>query len=255
MQSQPPQPPRSRSARAAAAHDPADGLTPRQREVLDFIAGHVRDRGVPPTRAEIARAFGFRSPNAAEAHLRALARKGAVQLLDGSARGIRVLGAALAPGAPAPPNGDAEAPAPAAAPVPPWHNSEATLLHLPLIGRVAAGSPILAQAHVEATYPADARWFARRPDYLLRVRGWSMRDAGIHDGDLLAVQAVREARPGQTVVARLGDEVTVKRLQREGAHWRLQSANPEVADILVRPGDAFAIEGVVVGLLRPQGWD
>ena len=253
MHSQPPQPPRSRSARAAAAHDPADGLTPRQREVLDFIAGHVRDRGVPPTRAEIAHAFGFRSPNAAEAHLRALARKGAVQLLDGSARGIRVLGAALAPGAPAIPNGNADAPA--AAPAPPWDNGEATLLHLPLIGRVAAGSPILAQAHVEATYPADARWFARRPDYLLRVRGWSMRDAGIHDGDLLAVQAVREARPGQTVVARLGDEVTVKRLQREGAQWRQQAANPEVADILVRPGDAFAIEGVVVGLLRPQGWD
>ncbi|MGQ9724874.1 MAG: transcriptional repressor LexA [Tepidimonas sp.] len=249
---QPTQFPQRRSRRVAGATDPAaDGLTPRQREVLDFIAGHARDHGVPPTRAEIARAFGFRSANAAEAHLRALARKGAVQLLDGSARGIRVL-AASAPrtnrAEQAPVRGRSlEPPAPG--------DGELHLLYLPLVGRVAAGSPILAQEHVEAVYPADARWFARRPDYLLRVRGWSMRDAGIYDGDLLAVQAVREARPGQTVVARLGDEVTVKRLQRDGAYWRLQAANPEVSDIIVQPGDAFAIEGVVVGLLRAQGWD
>lgn len=234
----------------ASADAPADdGLTPRQREVRDFIERHVREQGVPPTRAEIARAFGFRSPNAAQAHLLALERKGALQLFDGSARGIRLLGAA-GPGAPAAdavPVADGGAASGVAA-------GEWRLLSLPLIGRVAAGSPILAQEHVEAVYPADARWFARRPDYLLRVRGWSMRDAGIHDGDLLAVQATREARPGQTVVARIGDEVTVKRLQREGRGWRLQAANPEVADIVVRPGDAFAIEGVVVGLLRPHGW-
>ena len=214
--------------------DPAHGdLTPRQREVLDFILASLRARGVPPTRAEIAQAFGFRSPNAAEAHLRALVRKGAIALLDGSARGIRVL---ACDGATA-------------------TASDSALLQLPLVGRVAAGSPILAQEHVEAVYPADPRWFARRPDYLLRVRGWSMRDADIHDGDLLAVQAVREARPGQTVVARLGDEVTVKRLQRDGAGWRLQAANPEVPDRIVRPGEAFVIEGVVVGLLRDRGWD
>lgn len=242
----------SRTRRAAAADGPtADGLTLRQREVLAFIARSLRERGVPPTRAEISQAFGFRSPNAAESHLRALERKGAVQLLDGSARGIRL---AAAP----PPLDVAEAPVGGHVAVPrPLRPlaDEGRLLQLPLVGRVAAGSPILAQEHVEAVYPADARWFARRPDYLLRVRGWSMRDAGIHDGDLLAVQAVRDARPGQTVVARLGDEVTVKRLQRDGAHWRLQAANPEVTDITVRPGDAFAIEGVVVGLLRAQGWD
>ena len=225
--------PRSRPARPRLTDPVHGGLTPRQREVLDFIVASLRARGVPPTRAEIAQAFGFRSPNAAEAHLRALERKGAIALLDGSARGIRVLT-------------DDGATASA---------SESSLLQLPLVGRVAAGSPMLAQEHVEAVYPADPRWFARRPDYLLRVRGWSMRDAGIHDGDLLAVQAVREARPGQTVVARLGDEVTVKRLQRDGAGWRLQAANPEVPDRIVRPGEAFVIEGVVVGLLRDRGWE
>jgi repressor LexA len=219
----------------------AVSLTARQREILNFIARTLHERGAPPTRAEIARAFGFRSPNAAESHLRALQRKGVLELLDGSARGIRLVSAADA----RPP-----APAPDSAALP----EAVALLQLPLVGRVAAGSPILAQAHVEATYAADPRWFARRPDYLLRVRGWSMRDAGIWDGDLLAVQAVREARVGQTVVARLGDEVTVKRLQRDGRRWRLQAANPEVPDILVGPGEPLVIEGVVVGLLRPNGW-
>lgn len=227
----------------AAVHS----LTPRQRQIMDFIVGHVRERGVPPTRAEIAHAFGFRSPNAAESHLRALARKGAVQLLDGSARGIRILGDWLAL-----PGRAARQPA---APRPPVAAEEPFWLSLPLVGRVAAGAPILAQEHVETVYAADMRWFARRPDYLLRVRGWSMRDAGIHDGDLVAVHATREARPGQIVVARLGDEVTVKRLQRDGARWRLQAANPEVSDIVVRAGDDFVIEGTVVGLLRVQGWD
>ncbi|TSE21637.1 LexA repressor [Tepidimonas alkaliphilus] len=204
----------------------ADGLTPRQREVLDFLRRWGREHGAPPTRQEIARAFGFRSPNAAEAHLRALQRKGMLELRDGSARGIRLRGA-----------------------------EPAELLQLPLVGRVAAGSPILAQEHVEAVYPADARWFARRPDYLLRVRGWSMRDAGIHDGDLVAVQAMCEARVGQIVVARLGDDVTIKRLQRDGAGWRLQAANPDFPDLVVAPGEPLTIEGVVVGLLRPHGWD
>lgn len=203
----------------------ADGLTARQREVLAYVRRCVQAQGVPPTRAEIARAFGFRSPNAAEAHLRALERKGVLELRDGRARGIRLRG-----------------------------EEPAELLQLPLVGRVAAGSPILAQEHVEAVYPADARWFARRPDYLLRVRGWSMRDAGIHDGDLVAVQAGREARPGQIVVARLGDDVTVKRLQRDGAGWRLQAANPDFSDLVVAPGEPLVIEGVVVGLLRPHGW-
>ncbi|TSE30299.1 transcriptional repressor LexA [Tepidimonas charontis] len=275
--------------RLPTASDPAAALTPRQRQILAFIGRTLRERGLPPTRAEIAATFGFRSPNAAQAHLVALARKGVLELLPGSARGIR-LRAALpesvgATDAAAPAHGGAVPTsvtpahgAAAAAPVlgqrhgsatpavsnapaiplrPPLTRREAfeaDWLQLPLIGRVAAGSPVLAQAHVEAVYPADARWFARRPDYLLRVRGWSMRDAGIWDGDIVAVQAVREARAGQVVVARLGDEVTVKRLQREGRGWRLQAANPDVADIVVRPGQELVIEGVVVGLLRPQGW-
>ncbi len=250
--------------RPPAASDPAVALTPRQRQILAFIGRTLRERGLPPTRAEIAVTFGFRSPNAAQAHLLALARKGALELLPGSARGIRLREAepefvpsnASASGGP-----DDARPAPGTAVGAQVRGESAAAggvsedwLHLPLIGRVAAGSPVLAQAHVEAVYPADPRWFARRPDYLLRVRGWSMRDAGILDGDIVAVQAVREARPGQVVVARLGDEVTVKRLQREGRGWRLQAANPEVADIVVRPGQELAIEGVVVGLLRPDGW-
>ncbi|MDW8336403.1 MAG: transcriptional repressor LexA [Tepidimonas sp.] len=218
---------RSRAGGGFGRARDASGLTPRQREVLAYIQRCVQGQGVPPTRQEIARAFGFRSPNAAEAHLRALERKGVLELLDGSARGIRLR-----------------------------EREMVELLQLPLIGRVAAGSPILAQEHVEAVYPADARWFARRPDYLLRVRGWSMRDAGIHDGDLVAVQAAREARVGQIVVARLGDDVTVKRLQRHGTDgWCLQAANPEVADMVVSPDTPLVIEGVVVGLLRPHGWD
>ncbi|WP_334134302.1 transcriptional repressor LexA [Tepidimonas sp.] len=284
--------------RPTAAESAAAMLTPRQREILAFIGRALQERGLPPTRAEIAATFGFRSPNAAQAHLLALARKGMLELLPGSARGIRLLVAAA--GASRGADGvnrvplDAEAPgagaaggaAADAAPRASAHGQPRTTapqgargggrvaprgggdavsaqgaqrasadgLRLPLIGRVAAGSPMLAQAHVEAVYVADPRWFARRPDYLLRVRGWSMRDAGILDGDLVAVQAVREARPGQVVVARLGEEVTVKRLQRHGRGWRLQAANPDVPDIVVQPGEDLVIEGVVVGLLRPHGW-
>lgn len=206
-------------------------LTPRQRDILSFIEKAVREHGAPPTRVEIAQAFGFKSPNAAEEHLRALARKGVIELVGGTSRGIRLRG-----GAPR----QVELPMPGLA-----------QLTLPLIGRVAAGSPILAQEHVEASYPVDPRLFERRPDYLLRVRGLSMRDAGILEGDLLAVHATREARDGQTVVARLGDDVTVKRLRRTPRGVVLEAVNPAFADIEVGPADALEIEGVVVGLVRP----
>ena len=212
-------------------------LTARQREILALIRREVRERGAPPTRAEIATAFGFRSANAADAHLRALARKGVIELVGGLARGIRLC-------QPAEDESDTGAIANAAAQV-----------GLPLIGRVAAGSPILADAHIEARYPVDLRLFARRPDYLLRVRGWSMRDAGIWEGDLLAIHATREVREGQTVVARLHDEVTVKQWARAASGWLLRSANPDFPDRPVRPGEPFEIEGVVGGLLRQTGWD
>lgn len=211
----------------------APSLTPRQQDILNLIEWAVQTQGAPPTRVEIAQAFGFRSPNAAEEHLRALARKGVIELVGGTSRGIRLK---------TPPR-QLELP-----------DAELAQLTLPLIGRVAAGSPILAQAHVEATYALNAQLFARRPDYLLRVRGLSMRDAGILEGDLLAVHATREAHDGQTVVARLGDEVTVKRLSREGGQVRLCAANPDFADLVLGPGDALEIEGVVVGLIRPDGW-
>lgn len=192
-------------------------LTARQQEILDFIRDTVSNSGRPPTRAELCTAFGFRSPNAAETHLRALAGKGAIVLEEGRARGIR-----LAEGA-----------------------------GLPLIGRVAAGSPLLAIEHVESRHAIDPALFSPRADYLLRVRGMSMRDAGILDGDLLAVHATPEARGGQIVVARVNDDVTVKTFRRRGAIVQLLPANAEFAPIVVDTRrESLAIEGVVVGLIR-----
>lgn len=195
----------------------SDPLTPRQQEILDFIRDTQEREGSPPTRAEICAAFGFRSPNAAETHLRALAAKGALLLEEGRARGIR-----LADG-----------------------------VGLPLVGRVAAGSPILASGHVEQRYRVDPGLFSPRADYLLRVRGMSMRDAGILDGDLLAVHRTGTARAGQIVVARVHDEVTVKRLARQGPIVELLPANPEFAPIVVDTRrEHLEIEGVAVGLIR-----
>lgn len=195
-------------------------LTPRQSEILQLIRDRVAETGLPPTRAEICRAFGFASPNAAEDHLRALARKGVIELTDGIARGIRL----------------------AAQPEPPG---------LPLVGRVAAGHPILAEQHIQSRYQVDPSLFKPHADYLLTVRGMSMRDAGILDGDLLAVHSTREARSGQIVVARLHDEVTVKRLRRQGAVVELLPENPEFEPIVVDPReDYFEIEGLAVGLIR-----
>lgn len=211
----------------------ATKLTERQQEILDLIRQTVARTGFPPTRAEIAQALGFRSPNAAEDHLKALARKGAIKLTAGASRGIRLKDSAPAPGS---------------------AGTLATLsqLILPLVGRVAAGSPILATEHIEREIGVDPGLFAQAPDYLLKVRGMSMRDAGILEGDLLAVKRTAEARNGQIVVARLGDDVTVKRLQRQGSRIELLPENPEFKPIVVTPADEFALEGIAVGLIRTQ---
>ena len=194
-------------------------LTARQQQILDMIRRHIEDNNAPPTRAEIALAFGFRSPNAAEQHLRALARKGVIELTPGNARGIRLM-EELEPG-------------------------------LPLVGRVAAGSPILATEHVEARYQLDPHLFEPRADYLLRVRGLSMKDVGILDGDLLAVHQTHEARNGQIIVARIEDEVTVKRFEKKGSKVRLIAENPDYAPIeLDLRRDELAIEGLGVGVIR-----
>ncbi len=192
-------------------------LTPRQAEILKFIRDTLQETGMPPTRAEISLALGFASHNAAEEHLRALERKGAIEMIDGTARGIRLM----------------------------------EQLGLPLIGRVAAGSPILAEAHVQGHYQIDPLLFKPRADYLLKVRGMSMRDADILDGDLLAVHHTTEARTGQIVVARVHDEVTVKRLRRRGSTVELLPENPAFKPIVIDTRrDPVAIEGIAVGLIR-----
>ncbi|MBN8452924.1 transcriptional repressor LexA [Accumulibacter sp.] len=192
-------------------------ITTRQQEILEFIRNTLESLGAPPTRAEIATAFGFASHNAAEEHLRALARKGLITLEPGSARGIRLV----------------------------------EQLGLPLVGSVAAGSPILAVENVQRRYTLDAGLFSPRADFLLRVRGLSMIDAGIFDGDLLAVHRSGEARNGQIVVARLDDEVTVKRFRRRDGVVELIAENPDFAPIVVDPERrSLVIEGIAVGLIR-----
>jgi repressor LexA len=194
-----------------------DTLTPRQAEILQFIRDALQESGMPPTREEIMRAFGFRSPNAAQTHLQALARKGVIELRAGASRGIRLRDGG----------------------------------GLPLVGRVAAGQPILAEQHIEDHYGVDPRLFTPAPDYLLRVRGQSMRDAGILDGDLLAVHRTPEARNGQIVVARLEDEVTVKRFRRRGNRVTLLPENPDFEPIVVDlRREPLVIEGIGVGVIR-----
>jgi repressor LexA len=196
-------------------------LTARQQQILEFIHRYSDKAGMPPTRAEIAAFMGFRSVNAAEDHLKALARKGAISLTRGTSRGIRLNTGVHAPG------------------------------RLPVVGNVAAGAPILAQEHISDQLDIAPDTFRPRADYLLQVRGTSMRDAGILDGDLLAVHQSREAGNGQIVVARVNDEVTVKRFNRRGSTVRLQSANPDFDTIVVDLGtDDFAIEGLGVGIVR-----
>lgn len=195
-------------------------LTKRQQQVLDFIRMHLEANGAPPTRTEIAEALGFRSANAAREHLQALERKGVISLSPNTSRGIRLLGDAVQVG-------------------------------LPVVGRVAAGEPILAEEHIETLCSVDPSVFSPQADYLLQVKGMSMRDAGILDGDLLAVHRSATAHNGQIVVARLGDEVTVKRFQREGDIVRLLPENPAFDPIEVDLKHApLVIEGIGVGVLR-----
>lgn len=213
-------------------------LTDRQQQILDLIQSAIARTGAPPTRAEIAAALGFKSANAAEEHLQALARKGAIELVSGTSRGIRLRSEALR-------SINESRNQQLASPL-----ASLVQLALPLVGRVAAGSPILAEEHVDQTYYVESSLFQRKPDYLLKVRGMSMRDAGIMDGDLLAVQTTRDAKNGQIVVARLGDEVTVKRFMRNKELIELHPENPDYQTIVVEPGDPFEIEGLAVGLIR-----
>jgi repressor LexA len=192
-------------------------LTSRQAEILAWIRQHIDREGMPPTRAELARGLGFSAVSSAEDHLRALEKKGVIEMLPGASRGIRLIGGG----------------------------------GLPLIGRVAAGRPILAEQHIERHYQLDPALFKPHADYLLRVRGASMRDAGILDGDLLAVHRTADVRSGQVVVARLGDEVTVKRLKRRGQSVELCPENPEFEPIVVDlRREALVIEGLGVGVIR-----
>jgi repressor LexA len=201
-------------------------LTERQSEILQLIRELTEVSGFPPTRAEIAERMGFRSVNAAEQHLRALEKKGAIDILSGASRGIKVND--------------------------PRSNSRSgRLMELPVVGRVAAGSPILAEQNVQGSYQVDPNMFTPRADYLLKVKGLSMRDIGILDGDLLAVHKTAEARAGQVVVARVNDEVTVKRLRKRGHIVQLVAENPDFEPIEVDlRSDDLAIEGVAVGIIR-----
>ena len=201
-------------------------LTARQSEILKLVRELTEVSGYPPTRAEIAEKMGFRSVNAAEQHLRALEKKGAIDIEAGASRGIRMRDAK--------PSGKL-----------------GRLLELPVIGRVAAGSPILAEEHVVDRYQVDPNLFTPRADYLLRVRGMSMRDAGILEGDLLAVHRTQEARSGQIVVARHAEEVTVKRWRRRGHLVQLEAENPEFKPIEVDlRSEPLVIEGIAVGVIR-----
>ena len=200
-----------------------DTLTARQAEILELIRSYIAEEGCPPTRAEIAETLGFRSPNAAEDHLRALERKGAIEMIPGSSRGIRLL-------------------------------DEDVDYGLPVVGQVAAGEPILAEQNIDDYCQIEADTFHPRADYLLRVKGDSMQDIGIHGGDLLAVHRTPHAENGQIVVARLDDEVTVKRFRQRGSIVRLMPENKAYEPIRVDLREqALEIEGLAVGILRREG--
>jgi len=203
-------------------------LTARQQEVLDLLKRHLETTGMPPTRAEISRELGFKSPNAAEEHLKALSRKGAIEIIPGASRGIRILD----------------------------NSTNEEFDGLPLVGRVAAGEPILAEQHIEATYRVDADMFKPQADFLLKVYGQSMKDIGILDGDLLAVHSTKDVRNGQIVVARIEDEVTVKRLEKKGSIIYLHAENEEFDPIVVNleEQENFEIEGIAVGIIRNNAW-
>ncbi|HHE9449125.1 TPA: transcriptional repressor LexA [Haemophilus influenzae 10810] len=203
-------------------------LTARQQEVLDLLKRHLETTGMPPTRAEISRELGFKSANAAEEHLKALSRKGAIEIIPGASRGIRILD----------------------------NSSNDEFDGLPLVGRVAAGEPILAEQHIEATYRVDADMFKPQANFLLKVYGLSMKNVGILDGDLLAVHSTKDVRNGQIVVARIEDEVTVKRLEKKGSIIYLHAENEEFDPIVVNLEEQknFEIEGIAVGIIRNNAW-
>lgn len=201
-------------------------LTPRQAEILQLIKDYQQDSGMPPTRAEIAQQLGFKSANAAEEHLKALAKKGVIEMMPGTSRGIRLV-----------------------------ETDEPEQLGLPLIGKVAAGQPILAAEHVQDHYQVDANLFKPHADFLLRVQGMSMQDIGILDGDLLAVHKTGQVQPGQVIVARVDEDVTVKRFQRDGSTVFLHPENKDFdvikVDLRVQH---FAVEGLAVGVIRNGSW-
>jgi repressor LexA len=200
-------------------------LTKRQQQIYDLIKNNIKDTGMPPTRAEIAKSFGFKSANAAEEHLKALAKKGYIEMLAGTSRGIRLVEALL--------------------------EEEG----LPLVGNVAAGEPILAQEHIEEHYKMDGNLFHPAADYLLRVNGESMKNIGIMDGDLLAVHQTTDVKTGQVVVARIEDDVTVKRFKREGNVVYLHAENEDFEPIKVDlENQQFNIEGIAVGIIRSGSW-
>lgn len=197
-------------------------LTKRQQQVLDLIRDYIDDTGYPPTRMDIANELGFKSPNAAEEHLRALARKGAIEMIPGASRGIRLPDSA--------PEG------------------------IPIIGQVAAGNPILAEQNIEEYCEVPGALFYPSADFFLRVKGDSMKDIGIMDGDLLAVHNSETAENGQIVVARVGDDVTVKRFKKYRNKIMLLPENEDYEPIVVNPKEeVFAIEGLGVGILRNSG--
>ncbi|NQZ07683.1 MAG: repressor LexA [Algicola sp.] len=199
-------------------------LTKRQAEILELIRDNIINTGMPPTRAEIAKILGFKSPNAAEEHLKALAKKGVIEILPGTSRGIRLIGDAVDEG-------------------------------LPLIGQVAAGEPILATENIESHYKIDPSLFHPTADYLLKVNGESMKDIGILNGDLLAVHSAQRAENGQVVVARVEDDVTVKRFKQEGNMVYLQAENDAFDTIKIDLNEKpFAIEGLAVGVIRSSDW-
>ncbi|MFY0663300.1 MAG: transcriptional repressor LexA [Natronospirillum sp.] len=205
-------------------------LTARQQQVLDFLRTYVEAHSMPPTRAEIARELGFKSANAAEEHLKALARKGAIEMIPGASRGIRLP--------------HLEAPASA--------ESAMSGQGLPVIGRVAAGSPTLATEHIDEYCPVAPDFFSPPADFLLRVQGMSMKDIGVYDDDLVAVAKTTQVRDGDIIVARINEDVTLKRYYREKNCIRLVAENEAFDDIIVTPEDFFAIEGKYVGVIRRQ---
>jgi repressor LexA len=222
-------------------NQPLPKLTARQEEILQLVQDSIAENGAPPTRSEIAQRLGFASANAAEEHLKALAKKGYLELSPGTSRGIKIRESLRQ-----------------TAKQLTLSSQVIAQLTLPLIGRVAAGSPILAMEHVEKQVPVDPSLFSQGADYLLKVKGLSMRDAGILDGDYLAVKKASEARNGDIVVARIDDEVTVKRWlktkTRNGIQIQLIAENPDFEPIIIEnDGRDFSIEGLAVGLIRPNG--